>query len=416
MEVFFDWLRIYVLMATLLAPTASAAAAGDWPQWRGPNRNGSVAGVSLPATWPKSLKEQWKVTVGVGHSSPLVVDGKIYHHTRLGEEEFLLCLDLATGKELWRSPGLAVAYEVNSAASEHGKGPKSTPVYSNGNIYTLGITGVLSGHSARDGKVLWRKDFSKQYPTVLPLYGTAMSPIVDGGLVIAHVGGHDKGALTAFDAQSGAVKWSYDADGPGYASPVITTLAGVRQLVTFTQKELVGVNVATGKLLWKLPAKTQYDTNCVTPLVYKDMLIISREGQGIAALRVVKQGADYAAQEVWRNADNEMYMNSPVMEGNLLYGLSTKKRGQFFCLDAETGKTVWQSPGRMGENAAMLNAGKALLLLTNDANLIVLKTGATTYEPVMQYTVASSPTWAHPVFLGNRILVKDQMTLASLAF
>ncbi len=414
MQVFTKWLKISVLLATLLSQPSLAAV--DWPQWRGPNRDGNVKGVALPAAWPKSLKEQWKVTVGVGHSSPLVADGKIFHHTRQGDEELLLCLDATTGKELWRSTGLAVAYQMNSAATGHGKGPKSTPVMSGGKVYTLGITGVLSCHDARDGKVVWRKEFSKQYPVNSPLYGTAMSPIVDSGMLIAHVGGHDKGALTAFDAATGAVKWSYDADGPAYSSPIITTLAGLRQLVTFTQKELVGINPATGKLLWKLPAKTEYDTNCVTPLVYKDMLIISREGQGIAALRITKQGADYAAQEVWRNADNEMYMNSPILEGNLLYGLSIKKRGQFFCVDADTGKTVWQSPGRMGENAAMLNAGKVLLFLNNDANLFVIKPGAAQYEILAQYTVATSPTWAHPVFMGNRILVKDETTLASLSF
>jgi outer membrane protein assembly factor BamB len=415
MEIFFEWLKISVLMATLLSPPANVAA-GDWPQWRGQARNGTVSGVTIPQAWPKGLKEQWKVTVGVGHSSPLVVDGKVYHHTRLGDEEVLLCLDAKMGKELWRSAGLPVSYEMNPAATGHGKGPKSTPVVSGGKVYTFGITGVLSCHDASNGKVIWRKEFSKQYPNTSPLYGTAMSPIVEDGLVIAHVGGHDKGALTAFDAATGAVKWSYDADGPAYSSPIVTTLAGVKQIVTFTQKELVGVNFATGKLLWKLLAKSSYDTNSVTPLVYKDTIIFSTEGQGMAAIRVVKKEASYAAQEVWRNADNELYMNSPVVEGKMLYGLSIKKRGQFFCLDADTGKTVWQSPGRMGENAAMLNAGQVLLLLTNDANLIVLKTGAQTYQPLAQYTVATSQTWAHPVFLGDRILVKDETTLASLAF
>ena len=402
-------------MATLFSPPTIGRSA-DWPQWRGPGRDGTVTGMSIPKAWPVILKEQWKVTVGVGHSSPLYVEGKIFHHTRLGDEEVLLCLDPKTGKELWRSAGLPVSYQMNPAASGHGKGPKSTPVLNSGKVYTLGITGILTCHDARDGSVIWRKEFSKQYPNTSPLYGTAMSPIVEGGLVIAHVGGHDKGALTAFDAVTGEVKWSYDADGPAYSSPIVATLAGVLQIVTFTQKELVGVNSMTGKLIWKLPAKTSYDTNSVTPLVYKDMVVVSREEQGIVAIRVVKQGAQYAAQEVWRNAENELSMNSPVIEGNMLYGFSIRKRGQFFCMNADTGKTVWQSDGRMGESAAILNAGKVLFLLTNDANLIVLKATATKFEPVTKYTVATSPTWAHPIFLGDRILVKDETTLASLAF
>ncbi|MGH9900570.1 MAG: PQQ-binding-like beta-propeller repeat protein, partial [Pyrinomonadaceae bacterium] len=317
-------------------------------------------------------------------------------------------------KELWKS-GLAVAYEMHSAARDHGKGPKSTPAVSGGRVYTLGITGVLSAHDARTGRVVWRKDFSRQYPATSPLYGTSMSPVVVDNLVVAHVGGQDKGALTAFDAATGAVRWAYDADGPAYSSPIVVTLGGVRQLVTFTQKEFVGVSVADGKLLWKVPAKTQYDTNSVTAVAYKDTVIFSREEQGVAAVRPVRQGGNFAAQEVWRNTENELYMNSPVVQGNLLFGLSARRKGQFFAIDADTGKTVWQGPGRAGENAAILNAGGVLLLLTNDANLIVLPTSAKEYVPAAQYTVATSPTWAHPVVVGDRILIKDETTLASLS-
>lgn len=395
--------------ATLIEKPAS------WPQWRGLNRDGNVSGFSVPQVWPKSLKEEWKVTVGVGHSSPLLADGKLYVFARQGEEEVLLCLDAASGRELWRSASPPVAYEMNPAARAHGKGPKSTPIIVGGKVFTLGITGILSGHDARGGRLIWRKDFSKQYPSTSPLYGTAMSPVVEKNLLIAHVGGPDKGALTAFNVETGAVKWSYEADGPAYSSPIVVTLAGERQVITFTQKEFVGVSAATGKLLWKMPAKTGYDTNSMSAVAYKDMLILSLQGQGMVAVKPVKQAGGFTAQEVWRNAENELYMNSPVMQGNLLFGLSTRKKGQFFCIDADTGTTIWQSPGRMGENAAILNLAGTLLLLTNDANLIVLPASAKGYAPVAQYTVASSPTWAHPIVVSQRIFIKDETTLASLA-
>lgn len=238
------------------------------------------------------------------------------------------------------------------------------------------------------------------------------------------------------------MKWSNGTDGPAYSSPIIVTLAGVRQLVTFMQKKLVGVDAATGKLLWMLPAKSEYDTNSVTAVAYKDMVIFAREGQGLTAIRLVKNdtksGAKNVAnlannaaasvdtnaaalrpEEVWSNKDVELYMNTPVVLGNLLVGLSVRQKGQFFAIDADTGKTVWQGAGRMGENAAILNLdGKALLLLTNDANLIVLSGNATgsaakAYAPVAQYTVATSPTWAHPVLLGRQLLIKDEQTLTS---
>ena len=391
---------------------ATTVNAQDWPQWRGPNRDGNTPAIA--SAWPKSLKEEWKVTVGVGHASPVVADGRIYVFARQGDEETLLCLDAVTGKELWKS-SQPIAYTMHEAAVGHGKGPKSTPVVSNGNVYTLGISGVLSAHDARTGKLKWRHEFSKQYPKTSPNYGTAMSPLVDKGLVIAHVGGQDRGALTAFDAQTGVVKWTNDADGPAYASPILVTLAGVRQIVTFMQKDFVGVDAATGKLLWKLPAKSEYDENNVTAVSYKDMLIFSREQQGLSAIRLVKQGAEIVPQEVWNNKENRLYMSTPVLQGNTLLGFSIAKKGQFFALDADTGKTLWQGAGRMGENAALLSlGGSSFLALTNEANLIVLPVGAKEYAPAAQYTVASSPTWAHPVLIGNRILIKDETTLSSL--
>ena len=392
-----------------------AVAAAEWPQWRGPNRDGLAAGVAPPAAWPKELKQGWRVEVGIGHSSPVVAGGVIYQFARQGEEEVLLALDAANGKELWRAGAVPAPYTVNSAASGHGKGPKSTPVVAGGRVFTLGIAGLLSAHDARTGRLIWRKDFSKQFPVTSPLYGTSMSPIVVGDLVVAHVGGHDKGALTAFDAATGAVKWTYDADGPSYSSPVLLTAGGERQLVTFTQKELIGVSASTGALLWKLPAKTEYDTNCNTPVVYKDTFVVTLEGQGLMALRPTREGGKWAAREVWRNAENELYMNTPVVHGSTLYGLSMRKKGQFFALDAATGKTLWQGPGRMGENAAIVNLGGTLVALTNDAVLYVLPAGASSFAPSAQYTIATSQTWAHPVVLGDRLLVKDETTLASLS-
>jgi len=241
--------------AEVSAGVAPVAALPEWPQWRGPNRDGAVVGAAAPAVWPKELKVRWRMTVGTGHSSPVVADGRVYQFARQGEEEVLIALDAATGKELWKTPGLAVAYEMNPAARGHGKGPKSTPVVAGGRVFTLGITGVLSAHDAKTGKLIWRKDFSKQYPSTSPLYGTAMSPVVVGDLLVAHVGGHDRGALTAFDPANGSVKWSFEPDGPAYSSPVVVNVGGERQLVTFTQKELVAVSPANGKLLWKLPAR-----------------------------------------------------------------------------------------------------------------------------------------------------------------
>jgi outer membrane protein assembly factor BamB len=260
----------------------------------------------------------------------------------------------------------------------------------------------------------WRKEFAKEYKKTSPLFGTAMSPLLDKGLCIAHVGGHDQGALTAFDAKTGDVKWTNDVDGPGYTSPILVTLAGEPQIVTQTQNHLVGVAPATGKLLWKIEFKTPFVQNIVSPVVYKDLLIYSGFNQPVTAVRLEKKGDGLAPTEVWSDKEHSMYMSSPVLQGKLLFGMTHRKNGAVFCLDAETGKLLWESDGRMGDNVALLNAEKALLLLTSGGKLLVAKPDASKFEKVVEYTVADTPTWAHPVFMGNRILIKDKTSLRSL--
>ncbi len=410
-----SWLFLILFTLTYVG-IAPSIIAQDWTQWRGANRDGNVAGFTAPATWPKAIKKVWQTNVGIGHSTPLVVGEKIYVFARQGEDEVLQCLELATGKELWRVADTGIAYTPHEAAAGHGKGPKSTPVYHQGRIYTLGIKGLLTARDAKDGKLLWRKDFTGKYKNTSPLFGTASSPVIEKGLLIVAVGGHDSGALIAFDAKTGAEKWVYDADGPAYASPVVVTLAGVRQVVTFTQKELVSVDAANGKLLWKRPAKSQYDENSVSVLPYKDTLIVGHEENVVAALRVVKQGANYAAETVWQTNEHQFYMSSPVINGNRLFAFSAKKKGQLVALNADTGKTLWAAEGRQGENASLLNAGSTLFALTNDAQLFALNPAAEKFVPFIQYEVATSPTWAHPVIVGKWLFVKDENTLTAWKF
>ena len=169
--------------------------------------------------------------------------------------------------------GTLVASKICSflcpVAKAHGKDPKSTPVLYNGNLYTWGITGILSCFDAKTGGRKWQQEFSKQFPKTALLFGTAMSPLVEDGLLIAHVGGHNVGALTAFDAETGDVRWRWNEDEPGYASPIVVGLQGARQIVTQAQNGLIGLSAATGGLLWRIPFTTAYDQNIVTPVVYK---------------------------------------------------------------------------------------------------------------------------------------------------
>jgi outer membrane protein assembly factor BamB len=388
--------------------------AQDWPQWRGANRDGVGTGFVAPKTWPDQLKPKWKVTVGTGHSSPLVIGRRVYLHSRQGENEIVAAYDLDTGKVLWQD-SYAVEYSMHPAARGHGKGPKSTPAFNSGKLYTLGITGILSCYDAAQGKPLWRKESSALFKANSPLYGTSASPIVDRGLVVAHMGGNDNGALVAFDAVSGAEKWRWNGDGPGYASPIVVEIAGKRQIVTQSQKNIIGIGADDGSLLWNIPFETEYVQNIVTPIIYQDLLIFSGLNKGVFAIRVGRRDEKWVTDQVWHNKEVSLYMNSPVISGNYLFGMSHRNKGQFFCLDANTGKTLWTGDPRQGENAAMVISSGLVFSLTNDANLIVTSATDKAAAPVKQYSVASSPTWAHPAIVGRNILIKDENTLAMLS-
>ena len=398
-----------LVVCVLMIASSASLIASDWPQWRGPNRDGTGATFTEPAQWPEKLTERWKVSVGSGHSSPVLVGDRIYLHSRQQENETIRAIDAATGKTVWQDQYPA-PYRMNPAATGHGPGPKSTPAVADGRVFTLGISGILSALDAKTGKVLWRKPA----PAIPPEFGTAMSPVVDAGLVIAHVGGHDSGALTAFDAATGAEKWKWSGDGPGYASPVIGTFGGTKQVVTQSQYRLVSVSAANGQLLWELPLRTPYNQNSVTPVIYKDMVIYSGLEHPVVATRPVQAGGKWTLQKVWENAGEGMYMSSPVIAGGTLFGLSNRNRGHFFAIDLATGKTLWATRGRDAENAAIVSGGKVLFILQSHAELVIARANPTSFDVLRRYTVADSDTWAHPVVDGNRIFIKDAETLRLL--
>ena len=386
------------------------ANAQDFPQWRGANRDAHLTGFAAPAVWPRELMRRWKVAVGVGHSSPIIAGDSVYIFARQGENEIMRRLRRSDGKEIWRE-GYAAPYEMNPAAQGHGKGPKSTPVYAAGKIYALGISGVVSCYDAPTGKVVWRKNFASQFPATAPVFGTAMSPLVENNLLIVHLGGAGKGALTALETKTGRTRWQWTGDGPAYASPVVVTLGGVRQIVTQSQLQCIGIEAATGKLLWSVPFTTPYEQNSVTPLVVGDMIVFAGVQKPTFALRVRKNGAAWTAERAWENSDLPLYMSSPVVSGTRIYGMSAKRSGQLFSLDAATGKTLWTGEGRFGDNASVWDSGDYVLALNTGADLHVYRKAGDKLESVAQYTVADSPVWASPALSGNQILVKDENAL-----
>jgi outer membrane protein assembly factor BamB len=396
-------MKLLTALALVLLVNGPPAAQGprEWSQWRGPLRDGT-APFAAPATWPQTLTKRWEVAVGGGHSSPVIAGDRVIVHTRQGEREITQALDLKTGRQVWRND-YAAPYTMNSAARAHGPGPKSTPVVAGGRVFTFGISGILSALDVSSGRLLWRNDA----PAAPPEFGTAMSPIVDGQHVIVHLGAQDQGALTAFDVASGKARWRWTGDGPAYASPVIAMIGSMRQLVTQSENAVVGIDASTGQLLWRVPFRTSFDQNSITPVVANDMVVYSGLEVGTTAMRVVRKGAAWATEQLWRNEQVSMYMSSPVVVDNTLYALSHRNRGQFVAIDLQTGRSLWTTPGRQGDNASIIATGGLLLLATTEGELIVARANRTAFGELRRYRVAESAVWAHPALAGTAIVVKD---------
>ncbi|HUT32562.1 MAG TPA: PQQ-binding-like beta-propeller repeat protein [Planctomycetota bacterium] len=394
--------RVGATVGVVLLLCAAAAVAEDWPQWRGANRDGKVTGFAAPQTWPKAPTQKWRTTVGSGDATPALVGDKLYVFARQSDDEVTLCLNAGDGKELWRDKYAAQA--VTGAAARH-PGPRSSPAVAEGKVVTLGVAGVVSCLDAASGKVAWRKD---PFPKVVPQFFTAMSPIIVDGMAIAHVGGKGKGAIIAFDLATGDEKWRWGAEGPEYASPALLTVEGTKQIVTLTEKSIVGVGVADGKLLWTLPFVPQMRAyNAATPIVDGQTVIYTGAARGTKAVKIEKQGDGFAAKELWSNPEVAPQFNTPVLKDGLLFGLSS--RGNLFCLDAKTGKAAWTDTAQHGRGfAAILDAGPVVLALPSTSELIAFKPSGTKYEEVAKIKVADTPTYAHPVIAGNRVFVRDQ--------
>ena len=394
-------------IATLLLACGAGLAAQDWPQWRGPNRDGAITSFQAPASWPATLTQGWSVEIGEGYATPLLVGDRLYVFSRQGGDEVMTTLDPTSGTTIWRT-SYAAPFTMNPATTRHGPGPKSTPAFADGRLFTLGISGIVTAFDAESGRRLWQRPA----PPVEPMFHTAMSPVVEGDLVIFHVGGHDNGSLTAFDVASGEVRWRWDGDGPAYGSPLVFNLSGTRQVVTFTQENLVGVAVADGQLLWSRPYTTPSDTTSQTPILHEDTVIEMGRGNGVTAFLAVPRGDAWTTEDTWHTDEVSMHLSDAVAIDGVLFGLSHFNSGQYFGLDLDTGRVLWTSDPRQAEHAAITRAGNTIFSLEEDGELVIIDLEITRLAERARYTVATSETWTQPVVSGNRVFVKDVSTLA----
>jgi len=445
---------------SLLAITIFAAAplaAQNWPQWRGPGRDGLVSIFRAPAAWPAELKQVWRVPAGAGLSSPVAGNGLVFLLTRDGDEEVVTCWRVSDGTVVWSDRYQATFFPTAQAVrprlfpNSGGKGPFATPLLHGGRLYTLGVTKILTCYDAATGRRQWRQAYfqeklpekavyfcppcnndcdNKKYsqPGACPgcgmalavegvetttvdvgnYYGTAASPLMAGPIGVVQVKTPQGGEVIAFDPASGRQVWSWSGPVPASASPVAADIAGLAQVVVVTRESCVGLNSADGSELWQVPINN--NAQIVTHIVFQDLVIFAEYRLPLKALRIGRDGERWRAEPAWENTDHPLLMNTPVLYQGTLYGFDTKKRGRFFSADALTGETRWVDEGNRGENAVVLGFGDTILGLTDSAELVIFKTGGDLTR-IASYQVADSPVWTYPILWERSILIKDAANL-----
>ena len=403
-----------IILVIFVFFAVSVVNAQEWTQWRGPGRDGFVSGKNAPTAWPETLKRSWRVDLGEGYSSPVVAGGRAFVHTRRDPEEIVTGINLADGKVVWEQKYQA-QFKKNQYAVEMAKGPNATPLVIGNSLFTLGVTGILNAWDTATGKLLWTRDFSKAIDTTKLFCGTAASPLLVDGRLVVQVGSDIHGGqILGLNPKTGATEWEWKGLGPGYASPVVIEASGQRQIVTMTQGSILGIDAKDGKELWSVAFPDEWNENISTPLWTGTHLIISGTRQGTHAYTLANSGGKWQATEVWKNPEVAMYMSSPVFGDGLIYGHSSKKKGQFVAMDAKSGAVRWATEGREGEHASLLLTPQHVVFLTNGGDLIVAKRGAPAFTVDRRYEVAEAATWAMPVLLGSNILVRDATGLMLL--
>ena len=397
-------------IVTLIIISTTNSFSQDWPQWRGMNRDSKVTGFKAPAAWPAELKQEWKVSVGFGDATPVLAGNKIYLNTRQADQEVILCLDAATGKELWKNSYASMAV-TGPSASQH-PGPRGTPAVSNGKIVTFGASAILSCLDASTGKLVWRKE----NPTnAFPAFFTGTSPLIVDGMCIIHLGKKDDGQVIAYDLNSGNEKWKWAGEGPSYSSPSVMTIDGKKLLIVITEKNILALGLTDGKQLWQIATPVQQRFyNCVSPYIDGQNIYLSGQGTGTKAIRVEKSGNEYVTKELWSNTEVGAKWNTPVLKDGLLYGFTDQKR--IYCLNAATGQTAWMDNTVNSDFSTIVDCGSVIIGLTSTDNLLVLKPDGKAYSEIVKYKVSDTPIYAYPVISGNNIYIKDAETLMKYGF
>lgn len=391
------WLTI--LAASGLTLSLGAA---DWPQWRGPNRDGTTDESGWLTEWPADgPKQLWKASVGIGYSSMSVSQNRLYTLGNTADNDSVYCLDATTGKELWKHTYPCIAKDPNGY-----HGPRCTPTADGNRVYSLSRNGHFFCLDAASGKVLWSKDFAKDYGAKPPRWGFAGSPLIEGNWVLTEVGGSGS-SVVAFDKATGKEVWKAGDDPVAYSSITAFDHAGQRCLAVFSATGIVGRSAKDGKELWRHPWKTSYDVNAATPIVMGNQVFIS-SGYNTGCALIQFDGD--AAKAVWQNKSMRNHVGTCVLRDGYLYGFD---EGQLKCLDWKTGEEKW-AERKYGKGSLFLAAGTFVVYGDKGYVATAELSPAGCKEISGLQVLGGKDTWAMPILANGRLYCRSQADLVCL--
>jgi outer membrane protein assembly factor BamB len=393
-----------LLLLAWCAAEAAAQGTAEWPQWRGPNRDGISKETGLLKQWPASGPPLvWKAAgAGRGYSSLSASKGRLYTLGLRGDREFVVALDFKSGKEVWATPHGA------AFRNDRGDGPRGTPTVDGDRVYALGGNGDLSALDAASGKVLWTMNVLQKFGGSNITWGISESPLVIGEKLLVNAGGPGAG-IVALNKKDGSVIWKSQSDRAGYSSGIPVTIGGKTQVVFFTHSRGLGLDLETGALLWDYPKAANNVANAATPIVRGNRIWISSDyGNGGGLVEIKADAKGVTASEVYFTRDMRNHHSSSVLVGDHLYGFSG---GILTAMSFDTGQVAWKD--RSVGKGSLVYADGLIYLLSEDGVVGLAEATPEGYREKGRFRIPqdSLPTWAHPIVAGGHLFIRDQDTI-----
>jgi outer membrane protein assembly factor BamB len=398
-----------------------AGVAGDWPQWRGINRDGLVQSEKPLSQLPEKPKKIWQVSVGKGQGGLVIAGGRLVMcHEKIVKGkpmETVALIDSATGKIIRETP-YSNSWQYTNV---YGPGPRTAPMIDGDLIFCQSATGVLACISLKNGKLLWSREYSRDFGakwfggnapgssgTAASRHGNNGAPVADTKHIYAAAGGHEGASLVCLDKARGKLVWKAGSDYAAYSGLMLGELAGVQQVVMVTAANMKGYRSKDGKELWSVPVKTGAARNIVTPILHENTVTVASHTVGTFQVRISNSGNGQKAEEVWRNKDVRTNITTPVLWDGHIYGLGTSrgKNSEFVCLSHKTGKTMWSQRG-YDDYASVIGMGDTLLIHGSRGALTLLKATPEAYTQIGRLDNASRLSWNFPVYSAGVLYLKD---------